>query len=83
MVEEVKILVLPEEVDTDEEQVKIILRANFIPVDIISIYKFEDKVMVVPRNEFPPELFDDYNKAILKLLKAKWVAKKERWEVSC
>ncbi|GAG81350.1 unnamed protein product, partial [marine sediment metagenome] len=71
------------QVDTDEEQVKTILTANATPVDILNIYKYGKKVFVVPRPEFPPELFEDYNETITSLLKAKWVAKKERWEISC
>ena len=73
----------PPQADPDEEQIKIILRANGIPLDILNIYKYGKKVFVVPRPEFPPESFDDYNEAIVELLKAKWVAKNERWEVSC
>jgi len=69
--------------DLDEEQVKAILTANGIPVDILSIYKYGDKVRVTPKPEFPQERFEEYNSAILKMLRARWVAKKERWEVSC
>jgi len=70
-------------VNSDEEQVKTILTANGLSIDDLNIYKYGDKVRVTPKPEFPQERFEEYNSAILKMLRARWVAKKERWEVSC
>lgn len=70
------------QVDSDEEHVKAILTANGIPVDDLRIYKYGKNVRVTPKPEFPQEKFEEYNSAILKLLSAKWMAKKERWEIS-
>jgi len=71
------------QVDPDEEQVNTILKVNGIPVDDLTIYKWLDKVRIVPKTEFPQENLDAYNDAITSLLKAKWVAKEKWWEVSC
>lgn len=68
---------------SDEELIKNTLTANGLRIDDLSIYKYGTVVRIVPRPEFPQELFEDYNEAILSLLKATWVAKSERWEVSC
>ncbi len=75
---------VPEEplVDPDEEQVKTILTVNGIPIDDLTIYKWLDKVRIVPKPEFPPENFEAYTDAITSLLKAKWVTKENRWDVS-
>ncbi len=74
----------PEEplVDPDEEQVKTILTVNGISIDDLTIFKWLDKVRVVPKPEFPPENFEAYTDAITSLLKAKWVTKENRWDVS-
>ena len=75
---------VPEEplVDPDEEQVKTILTVNGIPIDDLTIYKWLDKVRVIPKPEFPQENFEAYTDAITSLLKAKWVDKEGWWEVS-
>jgi len=73
----------PLPVDSDEEKVKDTLAANDIPIDDLDILKYGKVVLVIPRPEFPQENFDAYNNAITSLLKARWVAKDERWEVSC
>ena len=69
-------------VDPDEERVKTTLAVNDIPIDDLTIYKYIDKVRVVPKPKFPQENFDAYNGAITDLLKAEWVAKEGWWEVS-
>lgn len=71
------------EYDPDEQQVVAILQANNIAIDRLSIYKYLGKVRIVPSKEFPQEQFEDYNKAILRLMTAKWIAKHGMWEVSC
>ena len=71
----------PPQGDPDEEHIKATLAANGIPVDVLSIYKYGKAVRVVPRPEFPQELFEDYNEAILSLLNAKWLAENKRWEI--
>jgi len=75
----------PEEspqVDPDEEYVKATLAANGLPLDDLSIYKYGKNVRVIPKPGFPQDRFEEYNEAILNLLKSKWVAKNERWEIS-
>ena len=73
----------PEEpmVDPDEEKVKTILKVNDIPIDDLAIYKYLDKVRLVPTPEFPQENFDAYNGALTDLLKAEWLEEEGRWEV--
>lgn len=71
------------QVDPDEEQVKTILKVNAIPIDDLNVYKYIDKVRIVPKPEFPQENFEAYNDAITSLLKAKWVDKEAWWKVSC
>jgi len=75
----------PEEplVDPDEEQVKTILKVNDIPMDDFTIYKWLDKIRVIPKPEFNQENFPAYNGAITSLLNAKWVDTENWWEVTC
>ncbi|GAH17571.1 unnamed protein product, partial [marine sediment metagenome] len=49
----------------------------------LTVYKWLDKVRIVPKSEFPQENFDTYNDAITSLLNAKWIDKENWWEVSC
>lgn len=70
------------QVDPDEEHIKATLEANDIPVDILTIYKYGKAVRLVPKSDFPQELFEDYNEAILSLLNAKWLAENKRWEIA-
>jgi len=76
---------VPEEplVDPDEERVKKTLAANDIPMDDFTIYKWLNKIRIVPKPEFPQENFEAYSDALTDLLKADWVAKEGCWEIPC
>ena len=74
---------LTPKVDSDEEQVKTILKVNDIPIDDLTIYKYKDKVRISPKPSFSQENFEAYTDAITSLLKAKWDKKEGCWVVSC
>ena len=76
---------VPEEplVDPDEERVKTTLAANDIPMDDFTVYKWLNKVRLVPKPEFPQENFEAYNGVLTDLLKAEWIANERCWEIPC
>lgn len=73
----------PPLVDPDEERVKTTLAANDIPTDELVIYKWMNKVRIVPKPSFPQENFEAYNDVLKDFLKAEWVKEEECWEVPC
>lgn len=74
----------PEEtppIDPDEKLIQNTLAANGLDTELLSIYKYQNHVMVKPRPEFPQDQFKEYDTVISRFLHTDWNKLTERWEI--
>lgn len=71
------------QVDPDEDRVKNSLAVNGLDIDVLSIYKYQDMVLVKPRPEFPQDQFQKYDEVVSRFLHTDWNQDTQRWEIPC
>jgi len=67
--------------DPDEERVKNALEVNNLDISLLSIYKYENRVLVKPKPDFPNDQLEAYDKVISRFLHAEWLQDSQRWEI--
>lgn len=67
--------------ENQEDRIKNTLTSNGLGIEGLSIFKYGDKVRIVPDQEFPQDQFEKYNAIMTKLLMATWDNENKRWEI--